>query len=76
MEYRNIEYQVVQTSSPTGWKWTVHIPGRRVRTGSSYNRASAIGLAHRAIDKLLMSETNTIALSAVSKDGPSSVEGP
>jgi hypothetical protein len=76
MEYRNIEYQVVQTSSPTGWKWTVHIPGRRVRTGSSYNRASAIGLAQRAIDKLLMSETNTIARSSLSKDGPSSVEGP
>ena len=74
MEYRNIEYQVVQTSSTTGWKWTVYIPGTHVRTGSSYNRASAIGLAQRAIDKLL--KTNTIALSSVSPDGPSSVEGP
>ncbi|MBB4373733.1 hypothetical protein GGD63_006561 [Bradyrhizobium sp. cir1] len=53
MEYRNLEYQVVQISSPTGWKWTVQVPGRRI----------------------LMSETNTIALSPLSNDGPSSVEG-
>ena len=76
MKYRNIEYQVVQTSSPTGWKWTVHAPGRRVRTGLSYNRASAIGLAQRAIDKLLISETNRIAELSPSNDGQSSVEGP
>jgi hypothetical protein len=56
MEYRGTEFQVVQTSNPTGWKWTVHAVGRRIRTGSAINRIVAIALAHRAIDKLLKSE--------------------
>ena len=76
MQYRNTEYHVVQTANPTGWKWTVHAPGRRVRTGSSYSRTSAIGLAQRAIDKLLMSDAKENAVSSRSNEGQSSVEGP
>jgi hypothetical protein len=53
MQYRNIEYQVVQTSSATGWKWTVQLDEERSRTGSGFNRTHAIGLAQRAIDKIL-----------------------
>jgi hypothetical protein len=69
MEYRNIEYQVVQTSNPMGWKWTVQAAGRRIRTGAGYNRVVAIALAQRAIDKLLKSETNKIVVAAPSTEG-------
>jgi hypothetical protein len=69
MEYRGTEYQVVQTSNPTGWKWTVEVVGRRIRTGSGYSRVAAIALAQRAIDKLL----NSPASKAVP---PASMETP
>jgi hypothetical protein len=51
MKYRGIEYQVVQTAIPTGWRWTVQFDNERTRTGTGYNRTHAIGLAQRAIDK-------------------------
>jgi hypothetical protein len=53
MQYRDIEYQVVQTSNPTGWKWTVQFDGKRSKTGTGFNRTQAIGLAQRAIDKAI-----------------------
>ena len=52
MEYKGIEYQVVQTANPTGWKWTVSMDGRQPRTGEGYTRAAAIALAQLAIDRL------------------------
>ena len=52
MEYKGIQYQVVQTANPTGWKWTVSFEVKRTKTGSGYDRNHAIGLAQRAIDKV------------------------
>jgi hypothetical protein len=31
MEYKGIEYNVVQTGSPTGWKWTILVDATRRR---------------------------------------------
>jgi hypothetical protein len=53
MDYKGIEYHVVQTANPTGWSWTVQMEGREPRTGSAYNRTTAVALAQIAIDKLL-----------------------
>jgi hypothetical protein len=53
MDYKGIEYQIVQTSNPTGWKWTVEMEGRRPRVGSGHSRAAAVALAQIAIDKLV-----------------------
>jgi len=53
MDYKGIEYHIVQTSSPTGWRWTVEMEGRRPRVGSGHSRAAAIALAQIAIDKLV-----------------------
>jgi hypothetical protein len=61
MEYRGIEYQVVQTANPTGWKWTVSMEGRQPRTGQGHSRAAAIGLAQLAIDKLLKASPDASA---------------
>ena len=41
MEHRGIEFTVVQTANPTGWKWTVHFPGHLSKTGMSSSRARA-----------------------------------
>jgi hypothetical protein len=51
MQYRDIEYQVIETANPIGWKWTVRLDEKRTRTGSGFSRSQAIGLAQRAIDK-------------------------
>jgi hypothetical protein len=53
MEYKGIEYQVVQSDSPTEWEWTVWIEGRQPRTGSGRSRTLAIAYAQIAIDRHL-----------------------
>ena len=54
MEYRGIQYQIVQTASPTGWRWTVELaPPLRSRTGQTIDRAEAVRKALAAIDNLV-----------------------
>jgi hypothetical protein len=53
MEYKGIQYQVVQTANPTGFKWVVHLDETRTRTGESFSRKAAMLDAERAIDKVL-----------------------
>jgi 3,4-dihydroxy-2-butanone 4-phosphate synthase len=56
MEHRGVQYQIVQTANPTGFKWTVHIDASRTRTGVSATMKSAIIDAQRKIDKALMAK--------------------
>jgi hypothetical protein len=53
MDYKGIEYHVVQTANPAEWSWTVQMEGRQPRSGSGRNRTAAVALAQIAIDKLL-----------------------
>jgi hypothetical protein len=53
MRYRDAEYEVVQTSDPRDWKWTVRLDAERTRTGGGISRTQAIALAQRAIDRAL-----------------------
>jgi len=53
MEYNGLEYSVVQTSNPTGWKWIVRLDDGRTKTGTAPNRTAAIRLAELRIDKEL-----------------------
>jgi hypothetical protein len=69
MEYRDTEYRILQTANPTGWKWIVLFAGAQIRTGSAYNRASAIALAQRAIDKLLKSGMKELVATSPSMEG-------
>jgi hypothetical protein len=55
MQYKDIEYQVVRTANPTGWKWTVQLDAMRARSGTSHSMKSAVLEAQRKIDKDLMS---------------------
>ena len=53
MEHRGIQYQVVQTASPLGWKWTVQLDGDRTKTGVSFLREYAIYDATNVIENAL-----------------------
>jgi hypothetical protein len=51
LEYKGIEYQVVQTANPTGYKWLVHLDAAVTRTGQSFSMKSAIQDAQKKIDR-------------------------
>jgi hypothetical protein len=53
MEYRAIEYQIVQTANPTGFRWTVMFDSNTSKTGVSYSKRAASFDAARAIDRAL-----------------------
>jgi hypothetical protein len=53
VDYKGIEFSVVQTANPMGWKWTVFPDGIRTRTGIAHSRAHAVLDAERAIDKAI-----------------------
>ena len=52
MDHKGVEFEVVQTASPNGWKWTFQIKGQ-ARTGRASSRAIAIVFARAAIDKAI-----------------------
>jgi hypothetical protein len=56
MDYKGIAYHVAQTANPAEWSWTVQMEGRQPRTGSAYNRTTAVALAQIAIDKLIKAD--------------------
>ena len=53
MEHQGIQYTVVQTINPSGWKWSFERDGRSPKTGIAFDRAEAITAAQRAIGQLL-----------------------
>jgi hypothetical protein len=53
MEHQGIEYTVVQTINPFGWKWSFERNGRAPKTGIAYNRMEAIRAVERAIRQAL-----------------------
>ena len=61
MEYKGIEYQIVQTAHPTGWRWIVNLDDCHTKMGVSSSRQYAIYDATNAIEK---------ALSAAPKGAP------
>ncbi|MDH6263426.1 hypothetical protein M2427_007380 [Bradyrhizobium sp. BR13661] len=53
MQCQGIEYTIVQTANPFGWKWSFEREGHPLKTGISYNRAEAILAAEWAIKQAL-----------------------
>jgi hypothetical protein len=51
VDYKGIEYSVVQTAN--GWKWIVFLDATKTRTGMARTRAHAILDAEHAIDMTL-----------------------
>jgi hypothetical protein len=55
MEHKGIEYSIVQTASPTGWRWTVELVAPlKKRTGVTNQRAEAVRKALAVIDNLVL----------------------
>jgi hypothetical protein len=55
MQHKDIQFRVVQTANPTGFKWTVQLDAIRTSSGLSHSMKAAISAAQRKIDKELRS---------------------
>jgi hypothetical protein len=55
MDHHGIEYTVVQTINPFGWKWSFEREGRSPKTGVAFSREEAVTAATRAIVQSLKS---------------------
>jgi hypothetical protein len=53
MEHQGIEYTVVRTANPSGWKWSFQREGRLPKTGIAYDRIEAVRAAELAINRNL-----------------------
>jgi hypothetical protein len=54
MEYKGIEYSVVQLTDGTGWRWEVNLGGGKSKSAvTAVSRAVAIKQAETEIDRVL-----------------------
>jgi hypothetical protein len=53
MQYKGLEYRIVQTANPSGWKWTIFLDATRTRTGTSHTKANAVLEVEIAIDRAI-----------------------
>jgi len=69
MEHKGVNFTVVQTSNPTGWRWTVElVPPLRSRTGETADRESAVRKARTVIDNLILASQPKPSLTWVAKE--------
>jgi hypothetical protein len=55
MEYKAIQFEIIQTTNPCCWKWVVFLDATRTQTGIALTRADAVLDAEFAIEKALES---------------------
>ena len=55
MEYKAIQFEIIQMTNPCCWKWVVFLDATKTRTGIALTRADAVLDAEFAIDKALES---------------------
>lgn len=55
MEYKAVQFEVIQMTNPCSWKWIAFLDATRTRTGLALTRADAVLDAEFAIDKSLES---------------------
>ena len=56
MEYKGVEYSVVQLTDGIGWRWEIRLDDGKNKSGSTpVSRAVAIKQAKREIDRILNS---------------------
>jgi hypothetical protein len=53
MEHKGVQYQVVETVNPRGWKWTVQLAEGRTISGVSFSRGMRFSTPYVAIDRAL-----------------------
>ena len=55
MDYKAIQFEIIQATNPFCWKWIVFLDATRTRTGVTLTRADAVLDAEFAIDNVLES---------------------
>ena len=53
MEYKAIQFEIIEVTNPCCWKWVVFLDATKTRTGIALTRADAMLDAEAAIDKAL-----------------------
>jgi hypothetical protein len=53
VDHSGIEYHIVQTANPTGWRWTVFLDAARTESGLSNNKSTATLNALNTINKAM-----------------------
>jgi len=53
MEYKGVEYSVVQLTDGSGWRWEFRFGDGKSKSGAPVSRAAAIRLAEYEIDRTL-----------------------
>ena len=53
MEYRGLEYSVVQGIERGSWKWSVQLRDGTIKSGSARSNNAAVDDAERAINRAL-----------------------
>jgi hypothetical protein len=56
MYYKRYEYSVVQTTSPIGWKWTVHLDDKQTETGEVSDQQSGVLRSMAVIDRAIQAK--------------------
>jgi hypothetical protein len=55
MEYKAIQFEIIQMTNPCCWKWVVFLDATKTRTGIALTRADAVLDAEFAIEKAFLS---------------------
>jgi hypothetical protein len=55
MEYKAIQFEIIQKTNPCCWKWVVFLDATKMRTGIALTRADAVLDAEFAIEKAFQS---------------------
>jgi hypothetical protein len=60
MEYRGLEYQILQAATPTGWRWIVFLDDAKTKTktGIERKRTDALARVEKAINRALRGTTS------------------
>jgi hypothetical protein len=70
MEYKGVEYSVVQLTDDTGWRWEVRFGDGKNKSGvTPVSRAFAIKLAEYEIDRTLERDEVSLIRWGISKSG-------
>jgi hypothetical protein len=60
MEYRGIQYTVVQGIGPDSWRWTVYLDEKTIKSGQATSRAAAMTSVVWLIDNALKPKKVTL----------------
>jgi hypothetical protein len=68
MEYKAVQFEIIQTTNPYCWKWVVFLDATKTPTGIALTRADAVLDAEFAIEEALESGRQDTSASELSTD--------